>query len=444
LAAAAVGPAGMLAACGGPGGPGESRSAAVTPGKLTIWGATNDGGHWEGDRSRPFVRAFEEKNPGVTIEPLRIVTAGTQYRHPDEKFFAAVAGGEGPDLYSTGSTGTALQWGQNGVVKALDDLMKGSKVVKPDRFLPLMLEEGSWKGKSYELYHSIDTRILFWNKDLYAASGLNPERAPDTWDEFADAITKTLRRDGDTISVLGYHPTQGTVGVHYWQAWLWSLGGTYLSSDAGKVAFSGETGIKALEWLLRVATIQGGTAPITSFVRSTAVPTGQGGLFRVQKAAHYIETAALLRLLDEQHKDVRYGIADIPRSAAGKRGSVRGGFGLVLPTNAKLQDAAWKFLEYHLDTDTLARWNDTFDRLPTTKEAANSPLYLKNSPVRKVQANVAAYSQRIPAIHPAAADIQAINVEMVNSALDGKQSPRQALESGAQQVQAILDQWKTR
>src|SRR5688500_12960952 len=63
------------AACGTAAEP--SPSASLTPGKLVIWGATNDGGHWEGDAAAPFRREFEEKNAGVTIEALRVVAGGT-------------------------------------------------------------------------------------------------------------------------------------------------------------------------------------------------------------------------------------------------------------------------------------------------------------------------------------------------------------------------------
>src|SRR5687768_4922790 len=229
------------AACGVGGGTEQVSSAALTPGKLVIWGATNDGGHWEGDGAAPFRREFEEKNAGVTIEALRVVAGGTTgFASPEEKFLSAVAGGEPPDLYSTGRAGTMSAWGLDGVVRALDDRMKGSRIVKGDKFLPNALEEGSWKGKTYALYHSADTRVLYWNKELYAASGLDPEKAPDTWEEFATNITRTLRRDGSTISVLGYHPTIQTTGPMFWQAWHWALGGKFLSDDGTRVAFTDE------------------------------------------------------------------------------------------------------------------------------------------------------------------------------------------------------------
>ena len=431
------------AACGSAAEP--LPSASLTPGKLVIWGATNDGGHWEGDGAAPFRREFEEKNPGVTIEALRVVAGGTTgFASPEEKFLSAVAGGEPPDLYSTGRAGTMAAWGLDGVVRDLSDRMKGSRTIKADKFLPNALEEGSWKGKTYALYHSADTRVLYWNKELYAASGLDPEKPPDTWEEFATNITRTLRRDGSTISVLGYHPTIQTTGPMFWQAWHWALGGKFLSDDGARVAFTDESGIRALEWMQRLASIQGGMSAITPFPASVGAPNAQGNAFLVNKIAHATETPAARVLLMNQYKDVRFGVGHMPKAATGKRTSVRGGFSLVLPSGSKRQDAAWKFMEQHFTPETLAKWNDTFDRLPTTKEASTSPMYAKNDPFRKLLAEVVAYSQRVPTVHPAAFEIQPISMEIQTSVLNGGASPRDALEAGARKVQEQLDKWKGR
>ncbi|HEU5316403.1 MAG TPA: extracellular solute-binding protein [Chloroflexota bacterium] len=434
-----------LSACGGESAGTPAAGGALTPGKVSVWGATNDGGHWEGDAAAPFRREFEEKNPGVTVEAVRIVAGGsTGFATPEEKFLAAVAGGEPPDLYSTGRAGTMAAWGLDGVVRALDERMKGSKVIKADKFLPNALEEGSWKGKTYALYHSADTRVLYWNKELYAASGLDPEKPPDTWEELATNITRTLRRDGSTISVLGYHPTIHTTGQFFWQAWHWALGGKFLSDDGAKAAFTDDTGIRALEWMQRLASIQGGMSAITPFPASVGAPNGQGSAFLVNKVAHLTETSAARVLLLNQYKDVRFGVGHMPKAATGKRTSVRGGFSLVMTSGSKRQDAAWRFMEHHFMSETLARWNDAFDRLPTTKEASVSPLYAKNDAFRKLQVEVVAYSQRVPAVHPAAFEIQPISAEIQASVLNGGASPREALEGGARKVQELLDRWKGR
>ena len=106
----------LLAACGA--STEQAATASLTPSKLVIWGATNDGGHSEGDGATPFRREFGEKHRGVTVEALRIVAGGTTgFASPEEKFLSAVAGGEPPDLYSTGRAGTMSGWALDGEVR---------------------------------------------------------------------------------------------------------------------------------------------------------------------------------------------------------------------------------------------------------------------------------------------------------------------------------------
>ncbi len=433
----------LLAACGGE-RPAVAPATSKLQGKLTIWGAPGDGANWDNDFGHQMVSEFQSAYPGVTIETA---STGPQGGNPaDEKFLVAASGGTPPDLYSTGRSAVA-DWGIDGVVQALDARIKQSAVVKPEKFLPHMIEEGSWKGKVYGLFHSVDARALFWNKDLYLQAGLDPEKPPDTWDDFLSAVTKTLRRDGSELKVLGYHPTMNSVGGAFWLAWLWALGGSVLTDDKEHVAFNSEQGVKALEWMQRLTNAQGGWNAIDQLatqLQQTSSAKGTGWLFRIKGVAHYFEVGDLERLLTLENADVHFGIGPAPKAPTGKRASVRGGFQLVMAAGAKNPDAAWAFIEWHLGKDRQVQWNDYWNRIPTTTEAANSPAYLKDHPSRKVFIEVAAYSQRQPAITPGLAEIKDLVQQIPITVLSGKQSPKDALADAARDVQNVLDRWKGR
>jgi multiple sugar transport system substrate-binding protein len=380
----------------------------------------------------------------VTVESVDIGAGGNK---GDEKLLVASAGGTAPDIFSTGRSAVA-EWGIDGVVKALDDRMKVSRVVKHDSFLPGLLEEGSWRGKAYGLSHSVDARALYWNKDYYRAAGLNPDKPPDTWEDFAASIGKTLKRNGSEIEVLGYQPTLNAgVGGHYWETWLWELGGRYLTPDATKVAFDSEAGLKALEWMQRLTTIQGGWNAIQEFYKplvQTTTSRPAGWLLGIKRVTHDIVTGEGVVQLGDNYPDVRYGVGHVPKPSNGKRASVRGGYQIVIPTGAKNPDAAWPFTEFHLSTETQITWNDHLNRIPGTKAAANSPRYLKKDPIRQTFTEVAGYSQRIPAIVPGYAEILTLNGQIATKVLSGAASPRDVLAEYEQKVQTVLDQWKGR
>lgn len=430
-----------LAACGLPGA--EPARQVAVQGTLRVWGAGFAGGNWEDDLGQQVRREYEGRYPGVTVQHLIAAGAAVGGTSPDQKFIAAAAGGDPPDLFSTGDTGTPQGLGADGLVKALNDRMKGSKIARAENFLPFIVEEGSWRGNTYGLYFSLGGYPLDWNKEHYAASGLNPEQAPDTWEDFATAVAKTLRRDGGAIERIGYHPALYSAGLIYWIAWLWALGGKFLSDDGAKPAFNSDAGVKSLEWMLRLSNSQGGFGAITAF-QTAAAPQGIGGLFIAGRAALYIESGFLRETIQKERPDLRFGVAHLPKSPTGKRASVRGGAALVLASGAKNPEAAWRFIEHQLSTDTQVRWNDFHNRLPTIKEAGSSPLYLKNDPVRKIQVDVAAYSQRVPTVHPAAGEIRMASDAIVRTVLAGEASTQDALNSAARQVQPILDKWNTK
>lgn len=432
----------LLGACAGRE---EAPAAGKAPtGKVVLWGWTGPGAQWADELGQQMLREFEGKNPGITVEALNVQAGGNA---GDDKFLVAAAGGEPPDLFSTGRSAVA-EWGIDGIIRALDERMKASRTVKPEAFVPGLIEEGSWRGKVYGLSHSIDTRAFYWNKELYASSGLNPERAPDTWDEFVAAIGKTARQEGGKLDLLGYHPTLNEgVGAHFWQVWLWALGGTYLSEDRTRVTFNSDAGIKALEWMQRLANAQGGWSAIQEFYTPIQQATPQrpnGWLLGIKRTSQDICTGGAVKSLQDNYRDVRFGVGHIPKAPTGKRASVRGGYFLVLASQAKNPDAAWRFVEFHLARDTQVKFNDQLNRLPATNEAATSSAFLKNDPIRKTFTEVASYSQRIPAIVPGYADVLTINGQIAPKVLSGQASPRDALNTAAQEIQTVLDKWKGR
>jgi ABC-type glycerol-3-phosphate transport system substrate-binding protein len=433
----------LAVACGAQAGP-AGGGAAKLQGTLVIWGWPGLGSNWSHDFGQQMVREFGTTSPNVTVESVDIGAGGNK---GDEKLLVAAAGGAPPDIFSTGRSAVA-EWGIDGVVKPLDDLMKQSRVVRPDAFLTGLIEEGSWKGKVYGLSHSIDTRAFYWNKEYFRAAGLNPDTPPDTWEAFAASITRTMKRDGGATEVLGYHPTFNSgVGSHYWETWLWELGGRYVTPDGQKVAFNSEAGIKALEWMQRLTNLQGGWDAIEAFYRPLVQATSvrrAGWLLGIKRVSHDIVTGEGVKHLGDTYPDVRYGVGHIPKPANGTRASVRGGYQIVIPSAAKHPDAAWAFTEFHLSNDTQITWNDHLNRIPGTKAAATSPLYLKDDPIRKVFIDVASYSKRIPAIVPGYAEILTLNGQIAPKVLKGEASPRDVLTEYEHKIQTVLDQWQGR
>jgi len=396
----------------------------------------------EQDWTTKYLQKYSSKRPAATVE-VTILDAGGNAG--DEKFLVATSAGTPPDLFWTGRSAVA-EWGIDGVIAQLDDRLKASKIIRKENFIPKAIEEGGWRDKTYGLYWSADTRILYWNKEHFSAAGLSPDKAPDTWDAFASALSKLVKRpSAEQIERLGVHPTYDSVGAHYWEAWYWALGGQYINPATLQVTIVNEQAVQALEWMKKQADLQGGWSAIDAFWSnaSSTTPTKQLGWgFGTERVSLFIEVGDVVTNMAQYWPTVRYGMGEIPAAPTGKRASVRGGFFWVLPKNGKQADAAWDYLEWAFSKEAILEYNDHFNRIPTTQDALNSAEYQRGGEVRKVLQKVVVYSQRIPAIVPGYADILTINGRFPVDVLSGKQAPREALESAARDIQAVLDKWK--
>jgi multiple sugar transport system substrate-binding protein len=406
--------------------------AAKAAGTLDIMSWTLGDDAW----AASFFESFNKASPGTTVN----VSIGD-----DNKFLVTVSAGSPPDLFYTGRSALA-DWGIQGVALRLDDRIAKSKVISKDNFIAHALEEGGWQGKVYGLYWSADARMFYWNKDLFQTAGLDPEQPPQTWDDFSTAMQKLTKTGTDgTIQQLGINPTYDSVGAHYWEAWFWELGGSYLSSDGTKVTIANDMGANALDWMVKQAQIQGGWDKITTYWTAAGKDAGKntssfGWGFGLQKVAMFIEVGDAITSLQKLWPSVHYGLGGIPAASTGKRASVRGGYYWVIPSKAAHPDTAWDYMEWSFTLDQTLAYNNHYNRIPTTNDAVNSAKWLPDNPTaRKVSSEVVAYSQRIPCIAPGYADILKVNGGIPGPVLEGKQTPQVALQNAQTQIQGILD-----
>lgn len=411
--------------------PAASASKATVALDLLTWTVT------EQDWATTFLQTYTKTHPGTTVN----VSIGD-----DNKFLVTVAAGSPPDLFFTGRSALA-DWGIQGVALRLDDRLAKSTVISKDNFIAHALEEGGWQGKIYGLYWSADARILYWNKDLFQTAGLDPEQPPQNWDDFATAMQKLTKTGSDgAIQQLGLNPTYDSVAGHYWEAWFWELGGSYLSPDGTKVTIADQDGANALDWMVKQAQVQGGWNNITSFWKASTSDAGKGTSrrgwgFGLRKVAMLIEVGDVITTLQQYWPDLHYGLGGIPAApSTGKHASVRGGYFWVIPSKAAHVDDAWNYTEWAFSPDQSLGYNNHYNRIPTTNDVLNGGKWLPDNPTaRKVEQEVVGYSQRIPCIAPGYADILTVNGNIPTPVLEGKETPQVALQNAQTQIQGILD-----
>src|SRR4051794_22450156 len=213
-----------LAAC--------SSSSADSAGKTTIvvdcapLKTANNGKSlqaWNGD-----VAAFEKIHSNVTI---RSISVGAQCDNPAD-FTARLQGGTQADVFYGYMTdlNQVLDAGQ---AEDITSFINKDTVPNWDSIAPEAKKAFVDGGKTYAIPFYSYTMGIVYNKKLYQQAGLDPTKAPATWQEVA-ANAKKIAALGNGVVGYSDYSAQNTGGWHF-TAELYSRGGSVVSAD-GKSA----------------------------------------------------------------------------------------------------------------------------------------------------------------------------------------------------------------
>ncbi len=189
---------------------------------------SNDGNE---DNLQTIVDAFEAENPDITVDVTTL-----PYGDYGTALQTDLAAGTVSDVFDIEFSNYA-SYQANGVLAPLE-------VADAAAYRPSLLEAYSTDGTSYALPSSFSAVVLYYNKDLFDAAGLDYPTNDWTWaDEDAAATALTDQAAG----VWGDH--QPVSFYEYYKA-LAQNGGDFLNADGTAVAFNTPEGVEAAEWLV--------------------------------------------------------------------------------------------------------------------------------------------------------------------------------------------------
>jgi len=189
---------------------------------------SNDGNE---ENLQTIVDAFEEENADITVEVTTLPYAdyGTALQ-------TDLAAGTVSDVFDIEYANYA-QYQANGVLAELP-------VEGPAAYRQSVLEAYQTDGVQYALPSSFSTVVLFYNRDLFDAAGLEYPTSDWTWAEERAAAEQLTDAAGGT---WGDHQP---VSFYEFYKVLAQNGGEFLNEDGTEVAFNSPEGIEAAEWLV--------------------------------------------------------------------------------------------------------------------------------------------------------------------------------------------------
>lgn len=292
----------------------------------------------------------------------------------------------------------------------------------------------------YSMPFNTSNPILYYNKDLFKAAGLNPDKPPVLYTDLAK-VAKKVTRDGVSGAYFGTHSWYMEQLIANQGAELVNLGNGR-DGIATEWQLNGEAGVKALTWWK-------GLIDSKAAIHSAGKSDESKKMFAEGKVAMIFDTTAGLRdILDSVDGKFEVGTGFFPKPAEGVGGVVvSGASNWILNSKSDAeQQAAWAFMKYLSEPEQQAFFHVNTGYFPITEKAYELPIVqdnMKQFPQFKTaidQHNAAKQNQAtqggVLGVYPEA---RKLTENAIGQALSGEKTPQEALDAVAVAINAKID-----
>jgi sn-glycerol 3-phosphate transport system substrate-binding protein len=288
-----------------------------------------------------IVAAFEAENPGITVNA---VYSGN-YDDTRVRALSALNSGDPAQLAVMFSI-DAYDLIEQGYIVPFDDLISTDEETEwMGSFYPALMANGQVEGQTWGIPFQRSTIVAYYNRDMFAAAGLDPDAPPATWDELV-SMSQALTND-DTYGIM-----IPSTGYPYWmfQALAIQNGVELMSGDGLNTYFDAPEVVEALEFWMSLST-EHGVMPEGTVEWGTL----RQAFLEGQTAMMWHSTGNLTAVRDAATFD--FGVAELPGNA--RLGSPTGGgnFYVFEDTTEEERVAALALIRFMTSPDQAAAWS---------------------------------------------------------------------------------------
>jgi multiple sugar transport system substrate-binding protein len=339
----------------------KSNSGGKSGGKVTVtfWNGFTAS---DGEVLKEIVKKYNQANADKVEIKMDIMPWDQLY----QKLPPSIATKTAPNFILTGPA-AALTYVENGSFQDVSDFFVATGTEKAD-FVDVSLKLGQVDGKQYLIPMQVFAQYLYWNKDLFKAAGLDPEKPPTTWDEmgaYAVKLTDPKKNQyGLGLAVKGAPP--------YYASLFLANGGSSVDIANKKSTVNSAENLKSLEWLRDLTY----TKKVT--------PKGASGVdldksITSGKLAMLINGPWLINGLRENK--INFGITQLPKGAV-KQSTIMdmSAFAIIKDTAPEQKTAIYDFIKYWNSTEIGKEWSTRNGFPPYLKSVIDDP-DIKNDPI---------------------------------------------------------------
>ncbi|WP_049573733.1 extracellular solute-binding protein [Nonomuraea sp. SBT364] len=420
-----------LAACGGGAEPAANEPAASASASgpkyagqtLTVWrlGTPNDPSQKYMD---DLVAEFK------TTTGAEVKVEWIPWPQVNDKFTAAAAGGEGPDVTEIGNDQVPLWQSQDALAPITPVTTGGEHAQIPKNLFGLETID----GEVYAMPWGAGTRAVMYRKDWFEDLKIE---VPKTWDEVIAAGQKIQKEKGKDVD--GFAFNGGSDANHLLGALAWSEGGEYATKEGDKwvgkltdptfkAGFEAYTGIV--------------TSGVSGKSRLTQNTTDIRTRFSNGKVGMYLTASWDIATIKEESKgklkEDQMAFFPLPSRAGGEAPAFFGGNDIAVWNDAKNKELATEFVK----TATSKKWADRYAMdgglLPIYPDTLSS---LASDPAQAPFAAAFAKAKAFPADPnwTEANETKAVLQNAARSVIEGKATADEALAKANTELEEILN-----
>ncbi|RII18709.1 sn-glycerol-3-phosphate-binding periplasmic protein UgpB precursor [Streptomyces sp. YIM 130001] len=407
-----------LSACGGSDS-GSSDASGKVEGKITFqtWNLKAE----FKDYFNGVIADFEKKNPGTEVEWVDRPAEGYA-----DKISADAAGGTLPDVVNV-SPDLVAPLAKAGLALDLDEA--ASKYRK--EYL-----DGAWKSHqipgtdgTFAFPWYLNTGPVFYNKKLFEDAGLDPDKPPKTYDDVFDAGTELAKNSKGKVAALANVPAIEDFGRY---------GVPLMNKEGTGFTFNDAKGVELLTRYKKLYDAKGLDGQAL-----TATPESAGHKFLTQSVAMNPGSALDLENFKKDAPSLykNIGITD-QISSTGKANMYV--MGVMVNSQTKQKPASVAFAHFVTDKTRQMQFAEQVAVFPSTRGSLDDPYFSKQDGTDETKVRIAAAeSLKTAENYTPVLFSEQMKVELKNEvakALQGKQSPKAALDNAVKTCDRLLKQ----
>jgi multiple sugar transport system substrate-binding protein len=377
-----------------------------------------------------LVEEFNQTHPNIHVKALSI--AGDA----NSKFLTSQAGGDPPDVMTQWNQ-VIPSWADKGAIMSLDQYIDTTAPDLKEWMYPTVAQMGTYQGEMYAVPFSMNSFMLFYNKDIFREVGLDPEDPPETIEEL-DAIQDELWDIDDRgfINRIGFMPGWLTT-------WSTAFDGQWADENGNPTA-THENNIKTLQWFDSY-TEEYDPQKVAAFNKSLQSNTTNGAWpFLSGKTVFAVDGMWRLIDLEKYAPDLDYGVMPLPYPEGdGKPNATwtNGNYNII-PAGAKHPEEAWEFILWLTGYDNEEWASKMLTKggwIPASPKITEQPAYqayMEEVPYRKEFVNI--FSSKNIQITPVI-PVQQYYWDRIAAAeeavMTGQKSPEEALADVQEEVE---------